>query len=221
MVSVPGDGPSSSHLGVLALQGDFAAHAAVFRRNGAQPHEVRHAAELSALDALVIPGGESTTLINLMRDEPWFDRLREFHRRGGALFGTCAGAILLSRRIHGRSQASLGLLDAEIERNAYGRQIDSFEGHIDAPSLGTPLRAVFIRAPRFRAIGPDVEVLGRFEGDPVLVRQGRIVAATFHAELTGDDRLHRYFVELAEGGCDADLPERKARAEGGGAGFRL
>jgi 5'-phosphate synthase pdxT subunit len=206
---------------VLALQGDFAAHATVLRRIGVQPDEIRHAADLSALDALIIPGGESTTLINLMQDEPWFERLREFHQRGGALFGTCAGAILLSRRIHGRSQASLGLLDATIERNAYGRQIDSFERHIDAPSLGTPLLAAFIRAPRFRAIGPDVEVLGRCDDEPVLVRQKRIVAATFHAELTGDDRLHRFFVELAEGGCDADLPEWKARAEGGGPGLRL
>jgi 5'-phosphate synthase pdxT subunit len=206
---------------VLALQGDFAAHAAVLRRIGVQPDEIRHAEDLPALDALIIPGGESTTLINLMQDEPWFDQLREFHQRGGALFGTCAGAILLSRRIQGRSQASLGLLDATIERNAYGRQIDSFERHIDAPSLGTPLLAAFIRAPRFRAIGPAVEVLGRCDDEPVLVRQERIVAATFHAELTGDDRLHRFFVELAEGGCDADLPEWKARAEGGGPGLRL
>jgi len=215
-----GAGPGT-RVGVLALQGDFAAHAAVLKRIGTQPEEIRHAADLSALDALIIPGGESTTLLNLMGDEPWFELLRQFHRRGGALFGTCAGAILLARRIHGRSQASLGLLDATIERNAYGRQIDSFERHVDAPSLGTPLLAAFIRAPRFRAVGPDVEVLGRCDGEPVLVRQGRIVAATFHAELTGDDRLHRFFVKLAEGGCDAGLPEWKARAAGGGPGLRL
>jgi len=211
----------SPRIGVLALQGDFAAHAQVLKRIGVPPDEIRHAADLSFLDALIIPGGESTTLINLMQDEPWFDRLREFHSRGGALFGTCAGAILLARRIHGRSQASLALLDVTIERNAYGRQIDSFERQIDAPSFGTPLLAAFIRAPRFRATGPDVEVLGRCDGEPVLVRQKRIVAATFHAELTGDDRLHRFFVKLAEGGCDADLPEWQARAAGGGPGLRL
>jgi len=212
---------SSPRIGVLALQGDFAAHTAVLERIGVQPHEIRHAAGLAALDALIIPGGESTTLLNLMQDEPWFDRLREFHHRGGALFGTCAGAILLAQRIRGSDQASLGLLDVTIERNAYGRQIDSFERHIDVPSLGTPLRAAFIRAPRFRAIGPEVEVLGHSDGEPVLVRQNRIVAATFHTELTGDDRLHRYFVKLAEGGCNADLPEWKARAAGGGPGLRF
>lgn len=212
---------SRPRLGVMALQGDFAAHVAVLKRIGVQPEEIRHAADLSVLDALIIPGGESTTLLNLMQDEPWFDQLRDFHRCGGALFGTCAGAILLAQRIHGRSQDSLGLLDVTIERNAYGRQIDSFERHIDAPSLGTPLRAAFIRAPRFRAIGPAVEVLGRCDGEPVLVRQERIVAATFHAELTGDDRLHGFFVKLAEGGCNADLPEWKARAAGGGPGLRI
>jgi 5'-phosphate synthase pdxT subunit len=212
---------NDARLGVLALQGDFAAHAAAFRRLGAPACEVRRAESLDGLDALVIPGGESTTLLNLMQDEPWFERLRAFHDRGGALFGTCAGAILLARRVHGRRQASLGLLDATIERNAYGRQVDSFEAQVDAPSLGTPLRAAFIRAPRFRAIGPAVEVLGRRGGEPVLVRQGRIVAATFHSELTGDDRLHRFFVDLAKGGRDADLPEWQARAEGGGAGLGL
>ncbi len=205
--------------GVLALQGDFAAHAAMFGRLGVKAAEVRHVSRLATLDALVIPGGESTTLLNLMQDEPWFEGLREFHRRGGILFGTCAGAILLARRVLGRKQLSLGLLDATIERNAYGRQVDSFEARIDAPSLGTPLHVAFIRAPRIRAIGPSVDVLGRFEGEPVLVRQGRVLAATFHAELTDDDRLHRFFEKLAEGGCDADLSEWKTRAEGGSQGL--
>jgi len=217
----PDGAGSSPRLGVLALQGDFAAHAAVLKRIGVLSDEIRHAADLLTLDALIIPGGESTTLLNLMQDEPWFEQLRGFHQRGGALLGTCAGAILLAQRIHGHSQDSLGLLDVTIERNAYGRQIDSFERHIDAPSLGTPLLAAFIRAPRFRAIGPEVEVLGRCDGEPVLVRQKRIVAATFHAELTGDDRLHRFFVKLAEGGSNADLPEWNARAAGGGPGLRI
>ncbi len=214
-----GDAPP--RLGVLALQGDFAAHAASFARLGFSSVEVRHTDHLDALDALVIPGGESTTLLNLMNDEPWFERLRAFHRRGGALFGTCAGAILLASKVIGQEPPGLGLLDVEIERNAWGRQVDSFEARIDAPALGTPLHAAFIRAPRFRAVGPKVEILGRFEGEPVLVRQGRILAATFHAELTEDARLHGFLVSLADGGCNADLPEWTNRAAGGSTGLRI
>jgi len=144
----------------------------------------------------MIPGGESTTLLNLMRDEPWFEALRAFHASGGVLAGTCAGAILLSREVRPR-QPSLGLLDAVIERNAWGRQVDSFEARVEAPALGGSVEAVFIRAPRFRALFPDVEVLGRHAGEPVLVRQGRVVAATFHPELTTSRALHRYVAGLA------------------------
>src|SRR5512143_238302 len=182
--------------GVLALQGDFAAHSAAFRDLRAPVREVRRVAELSGLSGLVIPGGESTTLLNLMRDEPWFDALRRFHARGGVLAGTCAGAILLAREVW-PSQPSLGLLDAVVERNAYGRQVDSFETRVDAPALGGPLDAVFIRAPRFRALGPGVEVLGRCQGEPVLLRQGRVVAGTFHPELTRGRGLHQYLAALA------------------------
>ena len=144
---------------MLALQGDFAAHAAAFRELG-QVREVRRVAELDGLAGLMIPGGESTTLLNLMRDEPWFEALRRFHDSGGVLAGTCAGAILLAREVRPR-QASLGLLDAVIERNAYGRQVDSFEAASTPPALGGAVDAVFIRAPRFRALFPDVEVLAR------------------------------------------------------------
>ena len=144
----------------------------------------------------MIPGGESTTLLNLMRDEPWFEALGAFHAAGGVLAGTCAGAILLSREVRPR-QPSLGLLDAVIERNAFGRQVDSFEARVEAPALGGSVEAVFIRAPRFRALFPDVEVLGRHAGEPVLVRQGRVVAATFHPELTASRALHRYLAGLA------------------------
>ena len=182
--------------GVLALQGGFAAHAAALREVGAEPREVRRTAELDGLAGLVIPGGESTTLLNLMRDEPWFESLTRFHARGGVLAGTCAGAILLAREVRPR-QASLALLDAVVERNAFGRQVDSFEATVDAPALGGPLDAVFIRAPRFRALFPEVQVLARHAGEPVLVRQGRVVAATFHPELTRSRALHRYLVELA------------------------
>jgi 5'-phosphate synthase pdxT subunit len=192
--------------GVLALQGGFAAHAAALRDVGAAPREVRRTSELDGLAGLVIPGGESTTLLNLMRDEPWFESITRFHARGGVLAGTCAGAILLAREVRPH-QPSLGLLDAVISRNAFGRQVDSFEATVDAPALGGPMDAVFIRAPRFRALFPEVQVLGRYAGEPVLVRQGRVVAATFHPELTRSRALHRYLVELAA------QPELAAAAE--------
>ena len=183
-------------IGVLALQGAFSAHAASFREVGLKPREIRRVADLDGLAALMIPGGESTTLLNLMEDEPWFDRLRGFHDQGGVLAGTCAGAILLCREVRPR-QPSLGLLDAVIERNAFGRQIDSFEASVDAPALGGPVEGVFIRAPRFRALWPEVDVVGRLGDEPVLVRQGRVVAATFHPELTRGLAFHRYVGELA------------------------
>jgi len=191
----------TARVGVLALQGDFAAHAAMLRGLGAEVAEVRRVAQLAGLGGLVIPGGESTTLLNLMEDEPWFDALRRFHAGGGALLGTCAGAILLSRRVTNPAQPSLGLLDATIQRNGYGRQVDSFEARLDAgpiesPRLGEPLHVAFIRAPRFRAVGAGVEVLACLRGEPTLVRQGIMLAATFHAELTGDDRVHRLFTML-------------------------
>jgi 5'-phosphate synthase pdxT subunit len=187
-------------IGVLALQGDFHAHGDALRAAGAEASEVvdvRRAAQLDGLAGLVMPGGESTTLLNLMADEPWFDSLREFYHQGGVLFGTCAGAILLSREVLHPEQPSLGLLDAVIERNGYGRQRESFETELELTAGGDPLRAVFIRAPRFRSVGRGVEILGRLDGEPVLVRQGRVLAGTFHPELTGDVRLHRYFVEMA------------------------
>lgn len=183
-------------VGVLALQGAFAAHAAAFDDVGVTVREVRRVSDLDGLRAIMIPGGESTTLLNLMEDEPWFDALRRFHDEGAVLAGTCAGAILLSREVRPR-QPSLALLDAVIERNAYGRQVDSFEGQVDAPALGGAIDGVFIRAPRFRALWPDVEVLGRVAGEPVLVRQGRVIAATFHPELTSGRALHRYVANLA------------------------
>lgn len=189
-------------VGVLALQGDFAAHAAALRRAEAEVGEVRRVAQLEGLAGLVMPGGESTTLLNLMRDEPWFEALLGFHALGGALFGTCAGAILLAREVRGPHQPSLGLLDAVVERNAYGRQVHSFEALLDVPSLGSRVTGVFIRAPRLRALGPGVEVLARHEGEPVLVRQGSVLAATFHPEVSGDDGLHRAWLgSLCQAAC--------------------
>jgi len=200
----------AGEFGVLALQGDFAAHAAAFRDAGAPAREVRRVAELPGLAGIMIPGGESTTLLNLMRDEPWFDALRAFHARGGVVAGTCAGAILLAREVR-PVQPSLGLLDAVIERNAWGRQVDSFEATVESEALGGPLEAVFIRAPRFRALFPEVEVLARHAGEPVLVRQGRVVAATFHPELTRSRALHRYLIRLADGDARAPVSEATSR----------
>lgn len=186
-----------SRIGVLALQGDFEAHARALTEAGEQVFEIRRCRELDKLDGLVLPGGETTTLLNLMGDEPWFEALRGFHASGGAFLATCAGTILLAREVLNPPQRSLGLLDAVVERNAYGRQVDSFETRLEAPALGGDLHAVFIRAPRLRALGPEVETLARIDGEPVLVRQDRILAMTFHPELTGDCRVHRAFLKLA------------------------
>ena len=189
-------------VGVLALQGDFAAHAALLQRLGASVRDVRSWTDLPGLSALVLPGGESTALLRLLGDGPWFDALRSFHGRGGAFLGTCAGAILLARDVD-PAQPSLGLLDVSISRNAYGRQVDSFEAKLDAPAFDDPLLGVFIRAPRITAIGPQVDVLARRDGEPVLVRQRRVLAATFHPEIAGDDRVHRMLIDLSAGTAPA------------------
>ena len=185
-----------NRVGVLALQGDFAAHARVLRGLGADVREVRRLADLDGLRALVLPGGESTALLKLMEGAPWREELRTFHASGGALLGTCAGAILLAREVS-PTQPSLGLLDAVVERNGYGRQADSFEAELDAPGFDGPVRGVFIRAPRLKQTGPRVEVLARWRDEPVLVREGRVFAATFHPEMADDDRLHRLFLAEA------------------------
>jgi pyridoxal 5'-phosphate synthase glutaminase subunit Pdx2 len=184
--------------GVLALQGDYAAHAAVLRALGADVVEVRRPETLPALRALVIPGGESTALLRLMEGAPWAEEIQAMHGRGGALLGTCAGAILLARAVV-PAQRSLGLVDVEIERNAYGRQVDSFEADVEAAPPYGPLHGTFIRAPRIRAVGPAAEVAGTLRGEPVLVRQGRALAATFHPELDGPNGVHRTFLRLAGG----------------------
>ena len=182
-------------VGVLALQGGFALHAAAFHDLGAVAEEVRRPAALDTLDALVLPGGESTTLLNLMGDEPWFDALRAFADRGGAMLGTCAGAILLAREVRGPSQPSLGLLDAVVARNAWGRQVDSFEADVLLAGDPSPMPAVFIRAPRFLELGAGAVSLATLDGEVVAARQGRILAATFHPELTQDRRLHGLLLE--------------------------
>jgi 5'-phosphate synthase pdxT subunit len=176
----------ASRIGVLAVQGNFREHAAMLRRLGVEAVEVRRPDQLEGLDGLVVPGGESTAIRRLMRVGGLEQPVAEFP---GPLFGTCAGMILFDR-------AHLGLLDLEVERNAYGRQVASFEADVELEGEDEPIRGVFIRAPRIAAVGPGVEVLGRLEGEPVLVREGRVLAASFHPELTGDTRVHERFLEL-------------------------
>jgi 5'-phosphate synthase pdxT subunit len=185
--------------GVLAIQGDFEAHIRALGSLGAEALEVRRPAELDGHQGLVIPGGESTTLLRFMDYEPdWWPTLQRFHARGGAFFGTCAGVILLARQVLNPAQRSLGFLDVGVERNGYGRQVDSFEA-IGDWSDGSPLEMVFIRAPRIFRVGAGVEVLARLRTEPVLVRQGRIMGATFHPEMTSDLSVHRRFLGVCQG----------------------
>jgi pyridoxal 5'-phosphate synthase pdxT subunit len=181
-------------VGVLALQGDFEAHRRALARAGAEAVEVRSAAELESIQGLIIPGGESTTMIKLLEEEKLLDPLREFGQRR-PIFGTCAGAILLATGVANSPQASLGLMDMQVERNAYGRQLDSRIAHLDPQGMDGGLEAVFIRAPIIRRVGEDARVLASYDGDPVLVEQGRHLAATFHPELTDDARIHLMFLQ--------------------------
>lgn len=183
-------------IGVLAIQGDYAAHAEALAEASAEPVEVRNPEELETLDGLILPGGESTTMLKFLERRHFFDALKNYVKKR-PVFGTCAGAILLAREVLHPHQRSLGVLDAVVERNAYGRQIDSTILTEPSSLPGGPLEMVFIRAPRIAETGPGVEVLARREGFPVLVRQGKIMAATFHPELSGDRRVHRLFVEAA------------------------
>lgn len=182
-------------IGVLAIQGDFAAHAQALTETGAEPVEVRRPDQLSNLDGLILPGGESTTILKFLEKQNFFEALQEFSARL-PIFGTCAGAILLAKEVRNPAQKSLAILDATVERNAYGRQIDS--SIVTAPTSlpGGPLEMVFIRAPRIVQAGREVEVLAEREGFPTLVRQGSAMAATFHPELSSDRRVHQAFVDL-------------------------
>jgi 5'-phosphate synthase pdxT subunit len=189
----------TKRVGVLALQGDFEAHGKALERAGAEPVAVRTAAQLTDLDGLVIPGGESTTMLKLLHAENMLAPLAEFGRHK-PIFGTCAGAILLAGEVSNPVQESLGLMDIAVERNGYGRQVDSRVTHI-APSADFSARtspgeleAVFIRAPIIRRTGPEAKVLAEYQGDPVLVEQGRHLVATFHPELTSDPRVHSLFL---------------------------
>ena len=215
-------------IGVLALQGDFAEHVALLSRLGVEACEVRLPEQLEGLDGLVIPGGESTTITRLMAEYGLLEPLRRLGENGTPIWGTCAGMIVLARHASDLSRPGLGLMDIVVERNAFGRQVDSFEAALAIPVLGPePFPAVFIRAPVIQQVGPEVEILARLparpEGGPsssaggadgatiVAARQGHLLATAFHPELTDDTRLHRYFLALAE--------ERRSRpSPGSGAG---
>jgi len=179
-----------SGIAVLALQGDFAAHGARLSGMGLDWFEARRPEELDFAAGLVVPGGESTTLWKFFESAPWEDAIRRFAARGAPVLGTCAGAIVLAREVTNPVQRGLDVIDISVERNAYGRQADSFVGTVDAPGLGGRLSAVFIRAPKIRRVGPGVEVLATRESEPVLVRQNNVIAATFHPELTEDATVH-------------------------------
>jgi pyridoxal 5'-phosphate synthase pdxT subunit len=191
------DDAANMKIGVLALQGDFDAHRRRLQELGAEVVLVRKPEQLDHVEALVIPGGESSTFLKLLGDQG-VRKLKEFVRAKPVL-GTCAGAILLASEVENPRQPGLGALDIRVRRNAYGRQIDSSirTGEVQ----GAPIEMVFIRAPRIERVGPNVEVLGRQGNDPVLVRQGKTMAATFHPELSGDTRVHQAFLELVGNGA--------------------
>ncbi len=187
-------------IGVLALQGDFALHEEALARLGVDSREVRRPTELDAVDGLIIPGGESTTLLTLMKASEFVPALEKFHASGRPMFGTCAGLIVLAREVVNPEQFSLGFIDVTVERNAYGRQRESFESEGEATLDGPPraLKMVFIRAPRIRRLGPAVSRLASHGGECVMARQGTVVVAAFHPELTEDPTVHRYFASLVK-----------------------
>jgi len=188
---VAGNAPKTA--GILALQGDFEAHRKAIERAGGHAIEVRTVADLERSDGLIIPGGESTTMMKLLDEEGLTEPLKRFSQHK-PVYGSCAGAILLAREVTHPAQASLGLMDLTVERNAYGRQVDSRIASIPMPE-GGDLEAVFIRAPIIRSLGPGSTVLAQYNGDPVWVEQGRNMVTTFHPELTGDTRVHRRFLD--------------------------
>lgn len=189
------------HIGVLSLQGGFQRHIDILSRLGTHPLPVRHSEELDKCSSLIIPGGESTTIAMIMKRRGLHDHISRRIENGMPVFGTCAGMILLSRHIDGRSEHSFAALNASILRNAYGSQVHSFEAHIDIQdeNISIPnFPAVFIRAPKIEEMGDEVKVLAEFNSAPVLVRQGTILAASFHPELTDDERIHKYFIGMTE-----------------------
>ncbi len=194
--SVANSGFEYVNIGILAIQGDYEAHGQSLNRLGVAHTYVRRPEDLANVDGMILPGGESSTHLKVMTEEGLFGALKDFGAKGGAFFGTCAGAILLAREVHGPAQASLGLLDIAILRNGYGRQLAS-DVHMGKTKLRKdPLEMVFIRAPIIESVGQGIEVLAEDAGHPVLVREGRVMAATFHPELTEDTTVHKHFLRL-------------------------
>jgi 5'-phosphate synthase pdxT subunit len=184
------------HIGVLALQGAFREHRQMFEKLGAMVSEVRFPEQLKGLQGVVIPGGESTTMAKLMLSYGFDKTLPDFYERGGAIWGTCAGAIALSKEIVGYpEQPRLNLMDIAVERNAYGRQVASFETDMSVATFNKPFHVIFIRAPRIARVGANVKVLASYKNDPIMVQQDRLMATVFHPELTSDVRVHQYFLE--------------------------
>jgi 5'-phosphate synthase pdxT subunit len=189
-------GNGNKLVGILAVQGDFAMHGKMLDRIGAPWRLIKHAGELSEVGGLILPGGESTTMLKFFANGGMGAAIKEFAAARGPIFGTCAGAILLAKEVLNPPQERLGLLDIAIERNAYGRQVDSSVRMGECPELADhPVEMVFIRAPIIRRVGEGVRVLGRCNGLPVLVEQGSVLGATFHPELTEDETIHRYFMK--------------------------
>lgn len=187
-------------IGILAVQGDFEAHAKVLSRLGVEAVLVRAPEDLAGVDGLILPGGESSTQLHFLNEEGLKDALKKFATRGGAFFGTCAGAILLAREVRNPPQESLGFADLVVSRNAYGRQLASHVTFAPCTLKAEPLEMVFIRAPIIEQQGSAVEVMATLEGHAVLVRQGRVLVATFHPELTEDSTVHEYFLKLVRNG---------------------
>jgi 5'-phosphate synthase pdxT subunit len=187
-------------IGILAVQGDFAAHAAMLRELGVETAEVRTVADLAGCDGLILPGGESTTQLQFLQEEGLAGAIHKFAAEGHAVFGTCAGAILLARHVKNPPQGSLGLLEMTVLRNAYGRQLASDVFYAPSKLKAEPLEMVFIRGPIIESVAPGIEVLAEYAGKPALVQKGSVMAATFHPELSDDSTVHRHFLELAAHG---------------------
>ena len=194
-------------IGILSIQGDFAAHSAILQKLGAQTIEVRTVADLRKSDALILPGGESTTQLQFLEEEGLFDAIRQFAAKGRAIFGTCAGAILLAAHVKNPPQPSLALLDMTILRNAYGRQIASDVFFGPCTLKKDPLEMVFIRGPIIESLSRDITVLAKLDGSPTLVQKDHLLAATFHPELTDDPTVHQHFLSLVSNSA----PARKSR----------
>jgi pyridoxal 5'-phosphate synthase pdxT subunit len=189
-------GQNNVKIGILAIQGDYQAHARALDRLGVAHTYVRRPDDLAGVEGMILPGGESTTHLKVMTEEGLFGALKQFAADGGSFFGTCAGAILLARQVHGPAQASLGLLDISVLRNGYGRQLAS-DVHLGSTKLSeAPVEMVFIRAPIIDSVGTGIEVLAEYREHPVLLQQDRMLASTFHPELTDDLTIHQHFVDL-------------------------